>query len=287
MNAELVFEHMPELNKPIAILGFGGWANGGNVAIGMTEFLIRNLKAKRFATVFPDTFYRFDDSRPTVRVEGGQLKGISCPEAAFYGASQEQTGVDIIIFKGDEPQLRWFAFVDALLSCCRQFQVERIISLGGLQDNVAHTETVISGLASNHELLGRLKEMNVTAADYEGPGAIHSLILSRAQEMGIESVSLWGHCPFYLHGTHLKLLCTMADVLVALTGLKLEISDLEKGWEVLAQQIQHFVDGNPELQNEIRALMESKSPSRSPGAFRKDGNVIYLDRFLQPKHSDE
>jgi proteasome assembly chaperone (PAC2) family protein len=286
MNAELVFEHMPELDKPVAIFGFGGWANGGNVAIGMAEFLIRNLKAKRFASVLPDTFYRFDDFRPTVQVAGGLLTSISFPEAALYGASQDQTGVDVIVFKGDEPQLRWFAFVDTLLSCCKRFHVQRIISLGGLQDNVAHTETVISGLASNRGLLDLLKDMDVNEADYEGPGAIHSLILTRAQEMGIESVSLWGHCPFYLQGTHLKLLCAMADVLATLTGLKLDVSDLEKGWEVLAQQIQHFVDGNPELQNVIRELMESKSPSRSLGALRKDGNVIYLDRFLPPKHSD-
>lgn len=286
MNTELVFEYMPELNRPIAVLGFGGWANGGNVAIGMTEFLIRDLKAKRFATVSTDTFYRFDDCRPTVRIEGGRLKAIHYPKAAFYSASQEETGVDIIVFTGHEPHLRWFAFVDLLLSCCKRFHVERIISLGGVQDNVAHTETLITGLASSQELLERLRKVNVAASNYEGPTAIHSLILNRAQEMGIESVSLWGHCPFYLHGTHLKLLCTMAEVLAALTGLKLEIRDLEKGWEVLVRQIQHFVDGNPELQNVIRELMESKSPSRSHAALRKDGNVIYLDRFLPPRHSD-
>lgn len=274
---------MPELIKPIAILGFGGWANGGNVAMGMTEFLIRNLKAKRFATVNPDPFYRFDDARPTVQVQSGRLKAIFPPKATFYAASQEETGVDVIVFKADEPQLRWFAFVDTLLSCCKHFDVDRIISLGGLQDNVAHTETVISGFASNQDLLERLKDMGVRAANYEGPGAIHSLVLNRAQEMGMEGFSLWGHCPFYLQGTHLKVLCAMAEVLAGLTGLKLDLSDLEKGWEVLAQQIQHFVDGNPELQKVIQELMESKTPSRPHSALRKDGNVIYLDRFSEPE----
>jgi proteasome assembly chaperone (PAC2) family protein len=283
MHSELVFEHRPALNKPIVILGFGGWPNGGNVAIGMAEFLIKNLAAKRFATIDPDSFYRFDDSRPTVRVEGGLLQEFSSPEGALFAASQEQTGLDIIIFKGDEPQLRWFAFVDILLSCCKQFDVPLIISLGGLQDNVAHTDAVISALGSNQELLERLEEMGVTATDYQGPGGIHSLILQRAKDMGIESVSLWGHCPFYLQGTHLKLVCTMAEVLADLTGLELQIGDLKKGWEVLAEQIQHFVDGNPELQNVIQELMESKTPGRSPGPFRKDGNVIYLDRFSKPE----
>jgi proteasome assembly chaperone (PAC2) family protein len=285
MRNEFVFDQTPVLNKPVFVLGFGGWPNGGNVALGTAEFLIKELKASRFATVNADLFYRYDDGRPTVKVKGGQLEEVTTSEAALYAARQEETGVDIIIFKGDEPQLRWFAFVDALFSCCKQFHVSMIVSLGGLQDNVAHTETVISALATNEAILGRLSDLDIKGADYEGPGAIHSLILKQAKAMGIDSVSLWGHCPFYLQGTHLKLLCKMAEVLAELTGLELEVTDLEKGWALLAKQIQHFVDGNPELQNVIQELMESKAPRRSPGAFRKDGNVIYLDRFSKPEDS--
>jgi proteasome assembly chaperone (PAC2) family protein len=287
MDSNLVIENIPELNRPIAIVGFAGWPNGGNLAIGLTEFLVKHLKAERFATIAPDTFYRFDDSRPGVRVKGGRLEEISPPEAAIYAAHQVQTGVDVILFKGDEPQLRWFSFVDAMLSCCKHFDVPLIISLGGLQDNVAHTDVVISGLASSQDLLNRLKENEVVAADYQGPGAIHSLILQRGKEMGIDGISLWGHCPFYLQGTHLKLLCTMADVLANLMGLELDTTDLEKGWEILAKRIQHFVDGNPELQKVIQELVDSEAPARRPGALRKDGNVIYLDRFPESEDPEK
>ena len=38
MREELHIEHMPELNRPILILGFEGWANGGNVAVGRTHW---------------------------------------------------------------------------------------------------------------------------------------------------------------------------------------------------------------------------------------------------------
>jgi len=33
----LHIEHLPELNQPILILGFEGWANGGNVVVGMKD----------------------------------------------------------------------------------------------------------------------------------------------------------------------------------------------------------------------------------------------------------
>ena len=88
MRESLHIEHMPELREPILILGFEGWANGGNVAVGMIDYLIQELGATRFATINPDHFYRFDDTRPIVRVKGGQLQEISPPEAAFFAAYQ-------------------------------------------------------------------------------------------------------------------------------------------------------------------------------------------------------
>ena len=287
MDSNLILENIPELRSPIAIVGFAGWPNGGNVAIGLIEFLVKHLKAERFATMDADIFYRYDDSRPGVEVKGGRLEAIFPPEAAFYASHQDQTDVDIILFKGDEPQLRWFSFVDAMLSCCKHFHVPLIISLGGLQDNVAHTDVVISGLASSQDLLNRLKENGVAATDYKGPGAIQALIMKQANEMGIDGISLWGHCPFYLQGTHLKLVCTLAHVVADLTGLELDTTGLEKGWEILAKQIQHFVDGNPELQKVVQELMDSKAPTRTPGALRKDGNVIYLDRFSEFEDPEE
>jgi proteasome assembly chaperone (PAC2) family protein len=283
MVEELIVEQTPGVSRPVVILGFEGWANGGNVAVGMIDYLIKKLGATRFAKIDPNSFYRFDDARPIVMVEGGQLKEVLPPEAAFYSAQDKQTGVDLILFKASEPHLRWFSFVEVILSLCRQLEVKLIISLGGLQDSVLHTDAVISGFASSEQLLERLKQMRVNLAEYRGPGAIHSLIFQEAKGMGIEGISLWGHCPFYLQGTHLRLLSRMATVLADLGGFQVDTGELEKGWTQLARSIQRFIDGNPELQKAIKQIMKSKTPSELPRPERKDGKVIYLDDFFKPK----
>jgi proteasome assembly chaperone (PAC2) family protein len=148
-----------------------------------------------------------------------------------------------------------------------------------------HTDAVISGFASSPELLERLKENQVTPTDYEGPGAIHSLIFQQAEAKGIEGISLWGHCPFYLQGTHLRLLCRMATVLANLAGFEVDTSELEKGWTQLARSIQRFIDGNPDLQKAIKEIMKSKT--EPAGELRRprrtEDNVIYLDDFFKPK----
>jgi proteasome assembly chaperone (PAC2) family protein len=283
MDEELIIEQMPEVSHPVVILGFEGWANGGNVAIGMIDYLIKKFGAIRFARIDPNIYYRFDDARPVVKVEGGRLKEVLPPEAAFYSAKDEESGVDLVPFKANEPHLRWFSFVGVVLSLCRQLGVKLIMSLGGLQDSVVHTDAIISGFASSEDLLERLKQTKINLADYEGPGAIHSLIFQQAKDMDIEGISLWGHCPFYLQGTHLRLLSRMATVLADLGGFHVDTGELEKGWTQLARSIQRFIDGNPELQKAIKEIMKSKAPTELPRPRRQDGKVIYLDDFFKPK----
>jgi proteasome assembly chaperone (PAC2) family protein len=283
MGDELIIEHAPELSQPTLILGFEGWANGGNVAVGMIDYLIQKFGATRFAKIDPDNFYRFDDARPIVKVEAGQLKEVLPLEAPFYSAHEKETRVDLILFKAHEPHLRWFSFVEAVLSLCKQLGVKLIISLGGLQDNVVHTDAIISGFASSEGLLERLKQVQIVPAEYKGPGAIHSLIFQKAKNIGIEGISLWAHCPFYVQGTHLRVLCRMATVLADLVGAHIDTGELEKGWMQLARQIQHFVDENPELQKVIKEIMKSKTPSQVPVSVNRGGKVIYLDDFFKPK----
>jgi proteasome assembly chaperone (PAC2) family protein len=285
MHPELIVKKMPEMSHPVLIMGFEGWANGGNVAVGMIDYFIKKFGATRFAEIGPDKFYRFDDVRPTVRVKDGLLNAVIPVETGFFAAYKEEAGIDLLLFKAHEPHCRWFSFGEAVLSVCQELGVELIISLGGLQDSVVHTDAVISGFASSPELLERLKENQVTPTDYEGPGAIHSLIFQQAEAKGIEGISLWGHCPFYLQGTHLRLLCRMATVLANLAGFEVDTSELEKGWTQLARSIQRFIDGNPDLQKAIKEIMKSKT--EPAGELRRprrtEDNVIYLDDFFKPK----
>jgi proteasome assembly chaperone (PAC2) family protein len=285
MHPELIVRKMPEVSRPVFIIGFDGWANGGNVAVGMIDYLIKKFGATRFAEIDPDSYYRFDDVRPTVRVKDGLLNAVIPVEAAFFAAPRKEAGSDLVLFKAHEPHCRWSSFGDAVLSLCQELNVELIISLGGLQDSVVHTDAVISGFASTPDLLDRLRQNGVIPAEYEGPGAIHSLIFQKAEGKGIEGVSLWGHCPFYLQGTHLRLLCRMAPLLANLAGFEVDTDELEKGWTQLARSIQRFIDDNPELQKAIKEIMKSKTrPAGEPGGVKRtDDKVIYLDDFFKPK----
>ncbi|MGD8982758.1 MAG: PAC2 family protein [Desulfobacteraceae bacterium] len=274
---------VPELKDPLFIAGFDGWGNALDISRGMVDYLIRKLKAERFGKIDPDLFYRFDENRPVVEIEDGLLKKISPPGGFLYATQPGQADRDLIILKASEPHLRWFHFVDAILTLCQKSGVRTIVSLGSMYDNVLHTDTVISALASTEELLSELKAEDVNTINYKGPSAIHSTIHSEAKKRGIECLSLWCHCPYYLQGTtHFGLLSHLGALLSRWGGFELDTEDLDNTWRNLSKQIQGIIDQNPELQGMINDLRKAKVKG-SWDMARKQDKVIHLEDFLKPR----
>ena len=213
-NESIQIDHIPDLRDPYLIAGFDGWGNALDISRGMVDYLVRKLDAQPFGKINPDLFYRFDENRPVVDIKEGLLLGVSPPGGTLYAVRNKSEGRDIILLKAVEPNLRWFHFIDTLLSLCHGAGVRSIISLGGMYDNVLHTDTVVSALASSEELLEKVKAKDVMSINYSGPGAIHSTINAEAQKRGFECLNLWAHCPYYLQGTtHFGLLSHLGSLL--------------------------------------------------------------------------
>jgi len=281
-------EELPVLKRPLLIAGFDGWGNALNVSRGMVTYLIRKLdKTKYFANINPDNFYRYDEKRPVVNIEEGNLKNLSMPGGSFYFAQTESGERDLVILKADEPSLRWFYFVDELLSLCERLNVETVYTLGSLYDNVLHTERIMSGYASSKDLFAKLQQKSVTPTHYQGPSSILSLIHSEAKKRGFQCISLWCHCPFYLQGTtHFGILANLGSMLSFLGEFNLDTRELETSWDELNAQIQELIDNNPKLKAVIDEIKEAKvrgSWANIRESIQRGEKVINIQDFLKPR----
>lgn len=283
MEKAFEIDYLPELKDPLFIAGFEGWGNALDISRGMVDYIIRKLDGKFFAKVRADLFYNFEKNRPMVEIEEGLLKEITPPAGLFFAIERRLAGRDIILLKATEPSLRWFHFVGAVLELCRKTGVKSIISLGSMYDEVLHTDLIISALASSEELLARLKEKKVITVNYKGPTAIQSTLLAEAQKQGLESMSLWCHCPYYLQGTtHFGLMSHLGSLLASIGGFSLDTKELEMVWKELAKQIQNVIDKNPDLQNMINNLRKAKF--KGPwNTAKKHDKVIHLEDFIRPR----
>jgi len=280
-------KELPPLNNPVLIAGFDGWGNALNISNGMVAYLIRRLAATKFADLDPDTFYRYDEQRPVVDIVEGRLNTLTSPSGSFYAVETGESQNDIVILKANEPNLRWFKFIDVLFSICRKLQVRTIITLGSMYDNVLHTDRILSAVASTPERLADLQQKRINSISYQGPSAVHSIIQSEGAKKGFECISLWSHCPYYLQGTtHFGILSYLGELIAGLANFELETQDLQVNWQKLEKQINSLVESNSELQTLISNLRKEKvkgSAASLSGAANSDEKVINLQDFLDPK----
>ena len=277
-------QERPDLETPVLIAGFDGWGNALGISSAMVVYIVGKLKASPFAHIDADRHYRYDEDRPTVEIRDGVLEKLDFPGGTVYGAGMDDTQNDLVLLRADEPSIGWQGFSDGCLALCTAMGVKRVITLGAMFDQVLHSDRIISGIASSQQLMDLLAQNGVTPINYQGPTAIHALIHSRAAEQGMESISLWAHCPFYLQETtHFGLLARMGDVLARLAGFELDVSPLERQWGLLEEKIQAVVNEDAKLREMIAELRRAKvrgSWESARGAKARSGKVIRLEDFL-------
>ncbi|MBW2091627.1 MAG: PAC2 family protein [Deltaproteobacteria bacterium] len=300
MMSDLCYLDEPELDQPALIMGFSGWPNAGEVSTGTLSYLLHRLNSRPLAFMKTDAFYDFVSHRPTANVYDGVISEIKMPRNEFFYVKGEDENRDLILFRGQEPHLRWESFSDLILSLAHDFGVESIYTLGGAYDYLPHwLEPRVSVIFSSEEIKSAFQAFdefeNLTATEYQGPVSIHSILSSRAREKGIPVYSFWGHAPVYIHTGNIKVHLRLVEILSRIIGFTINTSDLIEGLKQMNQKIHHLMEENPQLKNFIHDLEKSHGKqvdfSSQPsmiGAPPSRGKVISIDEFLKrEKEGDE
>ena len=281
MSEDLVtYYQMPQLNSPVLIAAFGGWSNAGNTAIKTIEYIIRKKRATLLAELDPDWFFQFTQNRPVIAIKEGRLRDFRLNKTSFYFFSNQEGGHDLILAKGQEPDYRWQTFVDTLLQLCKQWGASLVVSLGGMYDDVLHTESIVSGVYSDVAWREVFANNDVSLIDYEGPSGIHSLIMHKVQQMHYPFVGLWGHSPLYLRGTNFRVVMRMLQLLGSFFGFSVDTDELKNAQGEFEQQIGTILESNAELREHIEQIKKI----RNGEPRKKDGpKVVHIKDFMRPR----
>ena len=290
---DVIYSENPDLNKPCVVIGFEGWPNAGEVSSYALQYLIDNLKAKRFASIQTESFYQFSSLRPMAVIKEGRLIELKSPANDFYYVNAPLFN-DLILFRGVEPHLRWDRFAHLLLDLAERFNVAQIFTIGGTYDYIPHTfPPMVSALFNHEELREKVIGVGLGLTEYSGPISIHTFILEAARKKGLKAVSLWGHVPQYLQTKNIKAVCSVLKKLMSLIHMELDLSGLEKAGEYFDQQVNHLVGEDPKLQEVIRQLEDvykrsGKIPEPSKGEEGlKEDKVVYIQAFLKKMEDEE
>jgi proteasome assembly chaperone (PAC2) family protein len=256
-------QRAPALEKATLVLAFSGWMDGGDVSTGTVERLVDLLSAEPIADIDPEPFYiyNFPGSmdvaalfRPHIEIEEGLVKSIDLPTNTFYC---HEPG-NLLLFVGQEPNLRWRTFGECILRLARQLGVVRILFVGSFGGAVPHTrEPRLYVTCSDERLLPEVEVYAVRRTGYEGPGSFTSYLMTQAPSAGLEMISLVAEIPGYLQGTNPTSIGAVTRRLAKILNLRIELDSLRTAsteWEL---HVSNLVEQDEELAAKVRQLEEA------------------------------
>ena len=291
---EIYYTEEPVLYDPCLILGFEGWPNAAEVSSFSVQYLVENLKAKKFASIPSGNFYQTSSSRPVAVIKEGRLVDLRFTGNYFYYFRSKGTR-DVILFRGIEPHLRWSVFVDLILGMAERFKVSQIFTIGGTYDYVPHTyPTRVSAVFNHDDLRERILQSGLALTEYTGPISVHTFILEAGRKRGLKVISLWGHAPQYLQTQNIKVVYSVLKRLCDLAGIEFDLSALQGASDLFEQQVNRLVEQDPKIQEIIRNVeeiyKESLKSSSSSGAGeepKKEEKIVYMQAFLKRPADEE
>lgn len=257
--AHLSLQHLPELRNPILIFAFEGWNDSGESATTAAQLIVSDRDGDRFASIDPEEFYVFTETRPQVRLSRRGKRRIDWPANEFYACldpSDDPEARDFIVLLGTEPDLRWRTFTDIVLEVAKRTGVQLVIGLGALDADIPHTmPPVVSGSAANEDLHPLLRGLGLKTSKYEGPTGIVGVLTNRFANAGYPTLSLWGHSPHYISASPNPVVAArMLDELTEILGLRLDREQLDENAKRFDEQVREAVSKDPEAMAYVRDL---------------------------------
>ncbi len=216
----------PNLRNPVAVIAFGGWNDACDVASTAAEFLVEaHHSPKPFAEIEPDSFYDFQQQRPTIDVRAGVTRKLEWPGISFIGIERPDDPRDLIIVTGQEPNFNWKTFSRAVVGVLNEEGVEEVILAGAYIGAVGHRDPVdLSGVGSDAVSVIR---SGLASSSYKGPTGIVGVIQEACRESGIRSIAMWAATPPYLAGNpYPKAVLTIVEKIADIINMHIDTSEL-------------------------------------------------------------
>jgi len=246
----------PVLRQPHALVAFGGWVDAGSGGTGGVRNLITNLKTHKLAEMDPEEFYNFTDTRPLVSIVGAGERAIHWPRGEFHGASLEHTD-DLVLFVAPEPNLKWRTFATVMLDGLQHFGVQSVVCIGSIFGAVPHRgEVRMTGWANDDRLREGLAKHNVMFTNYEGPTGFVTVLLAEAEARGLPAVAVYGFAPNYIQGVpNPRVSHALLQTFSGLTGVPLQLNDLDRAGRALARQVDRLLQDQPQLREQVERML--------------------------------
>lgn len=249
-------------NRPALLAAFTGWNDAGDAASGALAWLASQWDTTAVATLDPEPFYDFAETRPRLRLEDDGSRSLIWPSndliaATVTGAdTPNRSETEVVLLVGTEPQLKWRTFAEQVVAMAQRLDSPLVITLGALLADVPHTRpTPIYGSSDSPEIAS---ELGLSPSSYEGPTGIVGVLHSACSTAGLQTASLWAAVPGYASEIPSpKASLALVRRLGTLLDISPDTSELEEMAESYERHVSELAEQADETNEYITQLEEA------------------------------
>lgn len=251
METKIVYLKEPKLEDPVLIEGLPGVGNVGRIAV---SYLIKKLKAKKFAEIHSDFFFPLAIVSPKNEILPLTID--------FYYYKGKR---DLILIIGDSQPADYkgyYALCEKILDVGNKFKVKEVITTGGFGIGIEKPKPRVLSALTNLEDMEKLKKVGVYFEKENPIGSIFGvsgLLLTLAKSRQIKGYSLLGETIGFPILTDPKAAEEVLKILMKLIDVNVDLKDIDKS----VKQLETFLKNIEEKTKQLTQRFQKPTKSYS------------------------
>lgn len=239
---------------PVLVNALRGFVDAGHVGQVALEHILDLGETTRLVTFDADQLVDYRSKRPTIVFDTQRWTDYAGPSIAI-DVARDREGTTFLVLHGNEPDVQWERFVEAVLSLVDRFRVSLTVGTYGIPMGIPHTRLLsATPHASRDELI---PDASPWFGRVTVPATAANLLELRLSERGHDTVGYAVHVPHYLaQSTYPPAALVALDKLESATGLDLDLEGLEEAATEARAEVVRQIAESPEIAEVVRGLEE-------------------------------
>jgi len=244
----------PTLERPVMVVMLHGWIDAGGASQAAADAIGEESESSPVAIFDDDTYIDFRARRPTMELREG-LNSVLQWGHVTLSVGRDQTGRDLLLLTGPEPDMAWHRFVRLVGEIADEFGVSSMVHLGAYPFAAPHTRTPrLSVTSPSPDVLSRVPFLR---SSLDVPAGVAAAIEHDLHDRGIPSLGIWVQVPHYISSMSypaasvalIEGLRDAVEIVIDAAALRAEVL-------IQARRLDALVSGNDEHMTMLSQLEE-------------------------------
>ncbi len=242
----------PQLDAPILVVMLTGWIDATGAAKAAASAILDDIDATPLVRFDDDIFIDYRARRPTLSLVDGLHASLTWSHIEL-SVGRDQTGRDLLILTGPEPDMVWHRFTRHIGELADRFGVSHMAHLGAYPFAVPHTRAArLSVTSPSNEVLASVPFLR---SSVDVPAGMAISLEREMDRRGIPALGIWAQVPHYVNQmSYPAASVALLEGLRKATGVVVDAAELRNDVIVEGRRLDELVAKNDEHRNMVAQL---------------------------------